>query len=82
MRTILTCFAILFFGILVTAQEPQFTSNVENQLEVVSKDGPMTMKLKKRFLKKGSTARLYLFKNSRVKKELAFRTKANKAKLA
>ncbi len=70
---------MLFFGIMVSAQESQYPSISVHQVEV-SENG--SMQLKKRFPKKGSTARLYLFKNSRVKKELAFRTKANKAKLA
>ncbi|MEM1256953.1 MAG: hypothetical protein AAGH81_00395 [Bacteroidota bacterium] len=81
MRTILTCFAILFFGLFASAQELQYSDVLIHQKEDVSKVGPTAMKLKKRFMKKRSTTRLYLFKNSRVKKELSFRTKANKAKL-
>ena len=70
---------MLFFGMVVSAQEPEHSNFSAHQLDV-SKDGPM--KLKKRLPKEGSTTRLYLFKNSRVKKELAFRTKGNRAKLA
>lgn len=79
MKTMLTCFAVLCFGISLSAQEPKYPNILDYQVEV-SKD--TSKELKKRFPKKGSTARLYLFKNSRVKKALAFRTKANKAKLA
>ena len=70
---------MLCFGIMVSAQEPQ-QSNIQAHQVEVSKEG--FTKIKKRFPKGESVARLYLFKNSRVKKELAFRTKANKAKLA
>ncbi|MEO0571862.1 MAG: hypothetical protein AAF039_09160 [Bacteroidota bacterium] len=70
---------MLFFGMVVSAKEPQY-SNISGHQIAMSKD--KAVELKKRFPKEASMARLYLFKNSRVKKELAFKTKANKAKLA
>lgn len=78
MKTMLPLIATLCFGVLVNAKEPEFNTGSVHQIEL-TKEG--RTKIKKRFPKKGNTARLYLFKNSRVKKALAFRTKANKAKL-
>jgi len=80
MKAILTYIAIFSFGILALAQEPKselkmeaLTGNDQIQSET---------KLKKRFPKKRNVARIYLFKNSRIKKELSFRVKKNKTKLA
>jgi hypothetical protein len=82
MKAILTCIAIFSFGLSVSAQKsfegnhgrinPTFDQEIAQEKGFV----------KKRFPKKRKMARLYLFKNSRVKKELSFRTKRNKSKLA
>ena len=81
MKAILTCYAIFSFGLLVQAQENLHNGELSavNLLEnLEKKEGPQ---LKKRVVKKRSMARLYLLKNSRAKKELAFKTKRNKSKL-
>lgn len=79
MRTILTYSTVLYCGVLIAAQEFQ---NVDVSIKRTVMTFDDHLNLKKSHPKKGSTARLYLFKNSRIKKALAFRTKANKAKLA
>jgi len=82
MKAVLTFYALIFFGLLINAQEPL----TGNQIEIV--DVQLTFEeksaeqVKKRLPKRGKVARFYLFKNSRVKKELSFRTKRNKSKLA
>ena len=85
MKAILTVIIILFFGILSaqsqntkeTVSTNQVTSieNIELTTEKVTKEEITTTKENK-------VARLYRFKNSRVKKALSFRTKRNKSKLA
>jgi len=81
MKAILTCITIFSFCLSVSAQELL----VENQgLITPTFDQEIAQEkvfVKKRFPKKGKMARLHLFKNSRVKKELSFRTKRNKSKL-
>ncbi|UII78917.1 hypothetical protein [Flagellimonas sp. CMM7] len=75
MKAILTIIAIIFFGTLATAQDTvkevkaeTITVGVELNIEIQETETEI--------------ARLYMFKNSRVKKELSFRTKRNKSKLA
>lgn len=78
MKTIFTIIAITFFGTMASAQNISkkinvdvFTESVELKIETstgIRKDRKM--------------ARLYKFKNSRIKKELSFKTKRNNAKLA
>lgn len=80
MKTILTCFAIFSFGILAMAQEVPQESKTELLTFTEMAEGDI--KVKKRFPKKKGVTRIYLFKNSRVKKELSFKTKRNKTKLA
>lgn len=54
----------------------------EKKVETVSM-GIVTIVKNKAFVKnENNVARLYMFKNSRIKKELSFTTKLNKAKLA
>lgn len=77
MKAILTLTAIIFFGVSAIAQNQEVakveTKTVSVELNTaVQKEG----KLEK------EVARLYMFKNSRIKKELSFKTKRNKAKLA
>lgn len=78
MKAILTCFAIICLGSIVYASQPQIP---HTELENISPIEKTDTTLKKRIPEK-KMARLYLFKNSRIKKALAFRTKANKSKLA
>ncbi|WP_222984659.1 hypothetical protein [Flagellimonas meishanensis] len=78
MKTIFTFIAIIFFGTAAMAQNDTkeikvdtTTAGVELSIEIktVEKNG-------------AEVARLYKFKNSRIKKELTFRTKNNSSKLA
>ncbi|AIZ40974.1 hypothetical protein [Cellulophaga baltica] len=72
MKTLLITLFLIFTGITAQAQETPKEVKVETTLKtIVTKTSYET-----------STARLYMYKNSRVKKELAFTTKANKTKLA
>jgi len=77
MRAILTGLAIIGMGLNTYANQPPIPSNA---LESISVIGNMDNDLGNHMAKE-KLVRLYLFKNSRIKKELAFRTKANKAKL-
>lgn len=83
MKAILTLTFVLFFGTMAMAQENTTTTKVdviemgvvlsENTLDVTDE---ISMKETKEIV------RIYKRKNSRVKKELIFTTKYNKAKLA
>ena len=81
MRTLLTFCTLFLFGVLTHANavKPQ-------QEQVMTKDQSFEVasstSLKKRFPKERDLARVYLQKNSRVKKELGFTTKKNRTKLA
>lgn len=82
MKAILTCIALFYFGLSVSAQE-NFEVNNSQMIPTFDEEIAKEKRfIKKRFPKKRKMARLYLFKNSRVKKELSFRTKRNKSKLA
>ncbi|MCL6272771.1 hypothetical protein M3P19_02060 [Muricauda sp. 2012CJ35-5] len=78
MKTVLTIIAIVFFGTLAMAQNVSKEVKVETTTASVALD----VEIKKATKKDTKVARLYMFKNSRVKKALAFRTKRNKSKLA
>ncbi|WP_343485789.1 hypothetical protein [Allomuricauda sp. d1] len=77
MKTVLTFIAVLFFGVTVTAQ-----STKEIKVEPITKTVELDIDLTKQQEPQKEVARLYRYKNSRIKKELAFRTKRNRAKLA
>ena len=77
MKAILTLIFIIFIGVAAQAQNNSkeikvetITMGIETNLEAVTSN------------KDTSVARLYMFKNSLVKKELSFTTKNDKAKLA
>ncbi|MBC8768802.1 hypothetical protein H4O18_12430 [Arenibacter sp. BSSL-BM3] len=74
MKTILTLIFILFIGLAAQAQN----GHGEVKVETVTKSVVTKVAVKN----DNSIARLYMFKNSRVTKELSFTTKLNKAKLA
>ena len=79
MKTIATLIFILFIGVAAQAQ----TATEEVKVEVIE----MTIVTKTTndnvtAEKNTEVARLYKFKNSRVKKALSFTTKRNKAKMA
>ena len=72
MKTILITIFFIFIGVTAKAQNALKESKVAaTQMTIVTFPDYTS-----------STARLYKFKNSRIKKELRFTTKANKAKLA
>ncbi len=72
MKTLITIFFIFFIGFAAQAQDNNTDVTVETaRKEIVTATA-----------KENSVARLYRFKNSRIKKELSFATKKNAAKLA
>ena len=75
MKGILTYIFIIFIGTTAMAQE-------ETKVPTQTKKVTFDIKIEKTTIQESEVARLYLFKNSRVKKELAFRTKRNKSKMA
>lgn len=80
MKTILTIIATLFISFSSQAQEnaPQVKVVIKTETVVLIHDAIETASSKK----ETQVARLYLDKNYKVKKELAFRTKNNSSKLA
>lgn len=78
MKTILTITFVLFIGMVAQAQ------NAEIKTKVVSVEMTNAASTSKevKIETKNEVARLYKFKNSRVKKALEFTTKRNKAKMA
>jgi hypothetical protein len=72
MKTLLTIFFIFFIGFAAKAQDTTTEVKVETaKKEIVTETA-----------KENSVARLYRFKNSRIKKELSFKTSKNTVKLA
>ena len=72
MKTLLTIIFIFFISFAAQAQDN--TADVKTETakkEIVTETA-----------KENSVARLYRFKNSRIKKELSFKTNRNTAKLA
>ncbi len=78
MKAILTIIAIIFFGTLAMAQD----MSKEVKVETTTVGVELNVEIQEETEKEVEVARLYMFKNSRVKKALSFRTKRNKAKLA
>jgi hypothetical protein len=78
MKTIITIIFIIFLGAMAQAQN--------NATEVKVETVEMTIVMETNYTvptnNKTEVARLYRFKNSRVKKELSFTTKRNSAKMA
>lgn len=78
MKTIGTIFFILFIGTAAQAQNNTTDVKVETiEMTIVTE----TVK-ELNLATKTEVARLYKFKNARVKKALSFTTKRNKAKMA
>ena len=72
MKTLLTIIFIFFISFAAQAQENTAEVKVETaKKEIVAETAT-----------ENSVARLYRFKNSRIKKELSFKTSKNTAKLA
>jgi len=79
MKTVLTFIFIIFIGATAMAQD--ITKEVK--VETLAYGIAMDIKIEKSTTTKEHTvARVYKFKNSRVKKELTFKTKRNKSKMA
>ena len=73
MKTLVTLIFILFIGIAAQAQDTPSEVKVKTvEMSVVTSTTTH----------ENTVARVYKFKNSRVKKALSFKTKRNKAKLA
>lgn len=79
MKTIITLIFVLFIGIAAQAQ----TATKEVKVETIEMSIVSTTEQKELTLKSTiEVARLYKFKNSKIKKALSFTTKRNKAKMA
>ncbi|MEO2051399.1 MAG: hypothetical protein ABGX00_06510 [Allomuricauda sp.] len=78
MKAIFTIITVVFFGTVAMAQE----KSKEVKVDTIAAGVTLNIDVQKTIKKEGEVARLYKFKNSRVKKELSFATKNNKAKLA
>lgn len=82
MKAIVTIIFIIFFGITAQAQNnTQEVKVVTIEMSIVTTTATETMNEVKTETTT-EVARLYKFKNSRVKKALSFTTKRNKAKMA
>ena len=78
MKTLFTLIFVLFIGVAAQAN----TVDQEVKVETISMSIVTSSEKEVSVKKENKVARLYMFKNSRVKKELSFSTKLNKAKLA
>ena len=78
MKAVLTLIAIIFFGTLAMAQD----TSKEVKVETITVSVVLDIEIQEEAKKETEVARLYMFKNSRVKKALSFRTKRNRSKLA
>ncbi|QLG46356.1 hypothetical protein [Costertonia aggregata] len=79
MKTILTLIFVLFIGVAAQAQDVSKEVKVTTVgMGIVIETSGQDVKLET----KTEVARLYKFKNSKIKKELSFTTKRNRAKLA
>jgi len=78
MKAILTLIAIIFIGTFAVAQN----TTKEVKVETITTSVVLIKEVKQTVNEDNKVARLYMFKNSRIKKELAFKTKRNRSKLA
>ncbi|NKI30855.1 hypothetical protein [Croceivirga thetidis] len=78
MKAILT-FVFFFF---ITAAAMANTPAKQAKVETTTMKVELNITIEKSDVEKSEVARLYMYKNSRVKKALKFATKANKAKMA
>ncbi|SHG18663.1 hypothetical protein [Flagellimonas flava] len=78
MKAVLTIITVVFFGTLAMAQD----ISKEVKVDVITEGVELNVEIQEQTEKETEVARLYMFKNSRIKKALSFRTKRNKAKLA
>jgi hypothetical protein len=78
MKKLLTLIFVLFIGVAAQANNTDQEVKVETVTMNIVRATQNDVSAKN----ENKVARLYMFKNSRVKKELSFSTKLNKAKLA
>lgn len=78
MKTIVTTFFIIFIGITAHAQDAPKKEKVDTIISTIATQATHVLKVEN----KAQVARLYKMKNSLIKKELNFVTKANKPKMA
>jgi hypothetical protein len=76
MKTVLTFIFIIFIGASAMAQD----TSKEVKVETVTYGIELNIKVESS--KETKIARLYMFKNSRIKKALNFKTKRNNSKIA
>jgi len=81
MKTIATLIFTLFIGVSAQAQKATEEVKVET-IEMTIVDVTTTQENEVKLENTTEVARLYKFKNSRVKKALSFTTKNNKYKMA
>jgi len=80
MKTLITLILVLFIGVAAQAQNNTKDVKVETiQMTVVTKTFIQDVIIVNN---KIEVARLYKFKNARIKKALSFATKRNKARMA
>ncbi|RRQ47508.1 hypothetical protein DZC72_17390 [Maribacter algicola] len=78
MKTIATIFFIFLIGTAASAQDRTENSKVQTIVMGIDTQTEKSIKMEG----KQEVARLYRFKNSRVKKELSFATRATSPKMA
>lgn len=78
MKAVLTFIFIIFIGTTAIAQ----SSKKETKVAIASVGVELNITIEKKDVKEGQVARLYMFKNSRIKKALNFKTKRNASKIA
>ncbi|MEM1257404.1 MAG: hypothetical protein AAGC45_02855 [Bacteroidota bacterium] len=74
--------AILTFVFFIFISTTAMANTKEVKVEAISKSVNLEITVAVKAVKNTEVARLYKFKNSRVKKALKFSTKANRAKMA
>ncbi|KPM31731.1 Hypothetical protein I595_2226 [Croceitalea dokdonensis DOKDO 023] len=80
MKPILTTIVIFVFTALSFAQEVKLTNKTSDTIKESSTVDAIQKSTTK--VEEDQMVRLYMFKNSRIKKELAFKTIRNKTKIA
>ncbi|MFK7812037.1 MAG: hypothetical protein AB8B59_06055 [Maribacter sp.] len=79
MKSIITLVFVLFIGVALQAQ----STTKEVKVETIEMGIVISIQQEEVTIEKNTeVARLYKFKNSRIKKALKFTTKRNKAKMA
>ena len=77
MKAILTITAVFFLGAFTVVH----TAKKVTKVETITESHVLLKNLKQTVVDDTKVLAVYMFKNSRVKKELAFKTKRNRSKL-